>query len=30
MIDSDNNGYVDKDELHLTLNRYGLKKKALT
>ena len=29
MIDSDNNGYVDKEELNLILNKYGIKKKGL-
>lgn len=29
MIDSDGNGYVDKNELNLILNRFGLKKKVL-
>lgn len=29
MIDSDNNGYVDKEELNLILNRFGIKKKGL-
>ena len=29
MIDSDGNGYVDKNELNSILNRFGLKKKVL-